>query len=345
MLSSGRLSVTHEDTLKSMSGHSTKFDIKSFLQRIVFYFLTIQSIGAFLLFLGFLNYEPWPLALWKGIFTSVSAFCNAGFSLQTDSLVPYQNNIFILFTVSLLIVAGGFAPLMALDLPNKIKNKRLNLQEKIVITSTLSLLFVGFLYFLTVEWSQSLSQLSHSAKVANAWFQSVTLRTAGFNSVDLTETRGVTQFFMIFLMFIGGNPGSTAGGVKTVTMAVLFIMALNALKENDQALVFNRRIPQKLIYRSSLIVFIGLGVHFLAFFLLSMTQNIDPISLLFETFSALGTVGLSTGATTELDEIGKIIIIFCMLAGRVGPLTFILLLLKRRSKQKWKTPEENIYIT
>lgn len=344
-LSTGRLSVTHEETLKSMSGHLTRIDIRSFLKRIVFYFFVVESIGAFLLFLAFLKYETWTKALWYGIFTSVSAFCNAGFALKSDSLISYQENSFILLVVSFLIIAGGFAPLMALDIVQKIRRPRFNLQEKIVVLSTAVLLFSGFIFYLLVEWSQSMNDLSFIAKFSNAWFQSASVRTAGFNSVDLSETRSVTQLFLIILMFIGGNPGSAAGGVKTVTFAALAITALSALKENDEVIVFGKKIPHRTIYRASLIVFFSFTVHFIVFFLLSMTQNIEPLSLMFETFSALGTVGASVGATGQLDEIGKILIIIAMLLGRVGPLTFVLLLMKRNSKQKWKTPEEDVYIT
>jgi trk system potassium uptake protein TrkH len=149
----------------------------------------------------------------------------------------------------------------------------------------------------------------------------------------------------MILMFIGGNPGSTAGGVKTVTIAVLAISAYNGLKDSHGARVFHKVIPYQTVLRALLIVLLGMSIIFVAFFFLSMTQNIDSVSLLFETFSALGTVGLSTGATAKLDEIGKTIILLCMLAGRVGPLTFILLLMKKQTKKKWDVPVEDVSIT
>lgn len=344
-VSTGRLSLTHEETLQNMSGHLSKVDVKSFLKRIVLYFFAVEAIGALILFLSFLKYEAWSTALWYGVFTSVSAFCNAGFALQSNSLISYQENFVVMITVSLLITAGGFAPLMALDLFQKIRRPRFSLQEKIVLISTLSLLLFGFMFYLLVEWNESLKQLSTLAKFSNAWLQSASVRTAGFNSIDMSETRSVTQLFSILLMFIGGNPGSAAGGVKTVTFAVLAITALSALKENDEVVAFGKKIPHRTIYRASLIVFFSFFVHFTIFFLLSMTQNIPPISLMFETFSALGTVGLTIGATSSLDEIGKILIIISMFLGRVGPLSFVLLLMKKNTKQKWKTPEEDVFIT
>lgn len=347
ILSSGRLSYSHEETLYSMSGSAVKLDVGAFLKKIATYFFAVELMGAFFLFLGFFPYyDSWTMALWHAIFTSISAFCNAGFALQSDSLIPFNQSPFILFTVSFLIILGGFAPLMALELPKKLKNKKLNLQDKLALITTISLLILGFVFFLSAEWGHSLSNLNIIDKISNSWFQSVTTRTAGFNSVDLTETRSITLFVIMALMFIGGNPGSTAGGIKTITMAILTIAAFNSLKENYKAEVFGRWIPYKTIFRSILIFMLGVIIHFVAYFFMSVTQhNINPIDLLFEVFSALGTVGLSTGATVKLDEIGKIIIIFCMLIGRVGPLTFLLLLIKQNSKQRWTTPEEDVIVT
>lgn len=347
ILSSGRLCYSHEDALHSMSGSSIKIDIRTFLKKIVTYFFLVEGTGAFLLFLGFLPYyKSWTMALWHAIFTSISAFCNAGFGLQSDNLISFNQNPFILFTVSVLIILGGFAPLMALGLHKNILKRRLNLQEKLALSTTGFLLLFGFFLFLSIEWSNTLADLNIVHKISNSWFQSVTTRTAGFNSVDLAETKSFTQIVMMILMFIGGNPGSTAGGVKTITVAVIFVAALNSLKENNKAEVFGRWIPYQTVFRAVLILSLSIVVHFIAYFFLSMTQHhIDPISLLFEIVSALATVGLSTGATLKLDEIGKLIIIFCMLIGRVGPLTFILLVLKQNLKQHWKTPEEDVVIT
>jgi trk system potassium uptake protein len=345
VLSTGRLSFSHEDTLYNISCQSAKIDIKSFIRKIMLYFFAVEFAGAFILFCSFLLMNiSWKSALWQAIFTSISAFCNAGFALNSTSLIPYQTQPVILLTVSLLIIAGGFAPLMVFDLPKKIKLKRLSLQDKFAIRTTAFLILFGFICYLFVEWSFSLNDLSYLHKITNAWFQSVTTRTAGFNSVDLTETRTITQMIMMMLMFIGGNPGSAAGGIKTVTIAVLFFTAINALRENNEVKVFYKMIPYKTIFKAVLVIFLAITIHFVAFFFLSVTQNIDAISLLFETFSALGTVGLSTGATALLDEVGKIIIIFCMLAGRVGTLTFVLLLLKQEHKNRWKMPEEDVFI-
>ena len=346
LLSSKRLNVGHEDAIHQLSGNLQKIDVRSLLKRIFSYFVFMEVLGASVLScLFWLDGDSFRQAIWRGVFTSISAFCNAGFALQSDSLIPYQSNTLILLSVSFLIIAGGFAPLMVIDLPQKLKRKKLNLQDKLVLSSTAVLLAMGFLFILAVEWNHSLQSLGYLDKVVNAWFQSVTARTAGFNSVAFESMREVSQLFYLLLMFIGGNPGSTAGGVKTMTIAVLAIAALNALKESSEARVFEKRIPVPTIFRALLIVILGFAVHFLFFFALSVTQNIDSLSLLFETFSALGTVGLSVGATAELNEIGKTIIILCMLAGRVGPLTFVLLFIRKSGRSKWKVPTEEVSIT
>jgi trk system potassium uptake protein TrkH len=346
LLSSKRLNVGHEEAIYKLSASTQKINIRALVKRIFSYFVFMEFLGASLLSFSFyLQGENFLSAIWRGIFTAVSAFCNAGFALQSDSLISYQNHLPSLILVSFLIIAGGFAPLMVLDLPEKFRLKKFNLQDKLVLWSTASLLVVGFVFFLIVEWNHSLGDLGIASKFGNAWFQSVTARTAGFNSIDFTDMRELSQMFFLLLMFIGGNPGSTAGGVKTISIAVLFVAALGAIRESDEARAFDKRIPVATVFKALLIVSLGLIVHFVFFFALSVTQNIDSLSLLFETFSALGTVGLSLGATQELNEIGKILIILCMLAGRVGPISFVLLLVRRNNIKRWKVPSEEVSIT
>ncbi len=345
VVTSGRLNIAHEEALQSLSGNRSNINIKALLKKNFMYFLVLELFGTLLLFPSFfISGDSWHMAVWRALFTSVSAFCNAGFALQSNSLIPYQTQPFVMGVVSVLAIAGAFAPLFVLGLPEKIKRMRLTLQDKVIINTTVSLLVLGFLFFIIVEWDYSLKGLQVSDKISNAWLQSAAARTAGFNSIEVIDMRSVTQLFLMLFMFIGGNPGSVAGGVKTVTVAVLAIAAYNALKERDEATAFFRKIPYKTVFRALLVVVLAMGVHFTAFFFLSVTQNIDPIHLLFETFSALGTVGLSLGATAHLDEVGKVIVIFCMLAGRVGPLTFIFLLMRRQKTRDWKVPQEDVSI-
>jgi trk system potassium uptake protein TrkH len=346
LFDSGRLSLHHETTISEMSGFKASMSSNELIKKIFFYFAAFEISGAIILFFAFSQHGfSTSDAVWQALFTAVSAFCNAGFGLQGDSLVLFQRDPVILMTVSTLIIAGGIAPLLALSLPSKFRTKRLSLQEKLSLSTTIALCFGGFLFFLPAEWSHSLEHLSLLDKFTNSWFHSVAARTAGFNSVDLTEMRDVSNLVTILLMFIGGNPGGSAGGIKTVTAAVIFFAGLSAVRSYKETRAFGRTVSDESIARAIAITGIGLLMGFGAFLILSLTQNIASIPLLYETVSALSTTGLSLGATTELDGVGKLIIIFCMLAGRVGPMTFILLLMRRSSNARWSVPKEEVYIS
>lgn len=341
-----RLSVSHEDLLHNISGAVNKFKSRDLLKRVIAYFFIFEAVGALLLTLAFWNHQDQFLsALWRGVFTSISAFCNAGFALQSDSLIPFQSAGSVLFVVSILIIFGGFAPLMVWQWPNKLRNRNWSLQDKLATSTTATLLLAGFFFFAIVEWTGTLGELGTVDKLVNSWFQSVTTRTAGFNSLDLVQAHDLTIVVFLILMFIGGNPGGAAGGIKTVTLSVIFFAVISGLRGHDQIKAFYRSIPTNLLYQSLLIVFLGLGVHLFSFMALALTQNISTRELVFEVFSALGTVGLSIGATSQLDPIGKLVIIACMLAGRVGPLTFLLLVVRNAHQKKSNFVSEQVSIT
>ncbi|MEZ4742803.1 MAG: potassium transporter TrkG [Bdellovibrionota bacterium] len=342
---SKRLSIHHEQAITELSAYKHSISPKQMIKRILAYFFAFEMVGAFVLFFAFMNMgDGGAKAAWRAIFTAISAFCNAGFAIQSDSLIPYQSSFLVMFTISLLIIAGGFAPLLVLGLPKK-KFRRWSLQEKISIFTTLILLSAGTILFLLLEWGHSMNDLGTMEKLSNAWFQSVTTRTAGFNSVDLTAMRDVTTIFFMMLMFVGGNPGSAAGGIKTVTAAVIFFATVSALRSGKEVRAFSRSIRVEVVNKAIAIAILGLATGFFAYLTLAMTQQIETIPLLFETVSALGTVGLSLGVTGSLDGVGKIIIIFCMLAGRVGPVTFVLTLLRNTPQSKWEVPQEDVYVS
>lgn len=346
LLRKSRVSIAEEATVSNLSGYQSDLSPQQIMRRILTYFAVTEVMGAFLLSICFYSVgDSLFHSIWRGVFTSISAFCNAGFSVQSTSLVDYQSQPAVLLIVSFLIIAGGFSPLFAFLFPKKLKTKSLTLNEKIVISTTAGLLILGFIFFLFVEWNSSLAGLSFNHKVVNAWFQSATTRTAGFNSLDYSSLQDITSYFMLMLMFVGGNAGSTAGGVKTIIFAIIIITAFNALKGRSETLVFKRRIPAKTVYKALSIFSLALVVNFFIFFALSMTQNIDSLQLFFESFSALATVGLSLGATPLLDEVGKVIIMIAMFVGRIGPITFMLLMSKGESQKYWKYPEEEVFIS
>jgi trk system potassium uptake protein TrkH len=216
------------------------------------------------------------------------------------------------------------------------------LHVKLAWLMTLGLLALGFVSFLAFEWSSSLASLPWWHKLTNAAFQSVTLRTAGFNSVDLARTSPATQQIMMALMFIGGSPGGTAGGIKTTTMALLLLAVLTALRGQGDVLVLGKRVMAASVYRAAAVATVGVLAVMAVLMSLLLTQSLPPVVALFEAVSALGTVGLSIGGTALLDGIGKVIVAAAMFAGRVGPLTLFLLLGERSERSAWRFPDVEV---
>jgi len=340
-----RMSLQQERILTEItdSGHA---DLLRSITTIVKFTMIAEGAGALLLTLFFhLQNDPPAQALWRGVFTSVSAFCNAGFSLQSESLVPYRNNPFVLNTVALLIIAGGMAPATFLALPVLLKRRSIAVSAAVPLVATAVLLVSGTLMCLAFEWRGMLDGFSWAGKLDNAWFQSVTLRTAGFNSVDLSAASAPTLLFMILYMFIGGSPGGTAGGVKTAVAGVLALTFWSTVSNRRDIQAGNRRIMTETVFKAVTIVISGCIVWLCTVVMLMATQQIPVRDLVFEAMSALGTVGLSTGATAGLDEPGKTIIMIAMFAGRVGPMTLFMFLGGRQLRSGPQSPDVYIPLT
>lgn len=340
-----RLSLKQERLLTSMTDTDHK-DLVYSLKTILKFTFIAEGIGAVILFFLFhAEGDSIGMAAWRGVFTAVSAFCNAGFALQSDSLMPYQTNAFILHTVASLIIFGGMAPATSLLAPQWISGKATPIPARIALITTVILLGAGTFFMMAFEWDGALSGLSVADKMHNAWFQAVTLRTAGFNSVDIAAIMSPTFLIMVAFMFIGGSPGGTAGGVKTTTVGILAMTFWANITNRNDVVAQNRRIHPSTIYRAITIIVSGITVWFIVILMLQVTQQISARSLIFEATSALGTVGLSTGATPLLDEIGKIIIIIAMFAGRIGPMTLFMLLSAKQSVSASRSPETKISLT
>lgn len=321
-----RLSLRQERLLTTLT-ETSHGDLIDSLVMIVRFTLLVEFAGAALLtgcFMG--TGDSLSQALWRGLFTAISAFCNAGFALQSDNLVSYQTSPLILHTVASLIILGGLAPATCLVLPAWIRGRVIPLAPRIAIVTTITLLLAGTLCFLVFEWDNALAGLSIVDRLHNAWFQSATLRTAGFNSVDISGVIGPTFLIMLSFMVIGGSPGGTAGGVKTTTIGVLALTFWSSVTGRNEVIVQNRRIPQNSINRAITVVGSGMMVWFVAVLALQITQQLPAKELVFEVTSALGTVGLSLGSTPYLDGIGKIVIMLTMFIGRIGPMTLFTLL-------------------
>lgn len=302
------------------------------LKRILEVTCICESVGAVLLTVCFYAaHGDWLEAAGLGIFTSISAFCNAGFFPGAANLAPYAGNKSLLIIVALLITAGGVAPAVAASLFPLRSSSRLPFISRLVLSTTLLLLTAGTVLLLLFEWNGIFGGLSPADKVVNAFFHTATLRTAGFNSVSLANTGVPALLVMMLLMFIGGSPGGTAGGIKTTTLAVLFLAFLAAVRHEEEITCGGRRIPVSAVVQAVAVVTASAGVLLIVVIMLLTTQGAGAMGLVFESVSALATVGLSLGATCELDEVGKIIIMTAMFVGRIGPLTLFLLLSDKKS--------------
>ncbi|MCI6738841.1 MAG: TrkH family potassium uptake protein [Intestinibacter sp.] len=310
-----------------------QFDLSGIVnltRQIIFMVFTIEAVGGILLSINFIPKLGPVKGLMYGMFHSISAFCNAGFDLmgsisgQFSSLTSLYDNIFAMIVISLLIILGGIGYPVILDF---LKNKRiskLNAHSKLVIASTAILLLIGFVFVFAVEYNNpdTLGNMNMKGKLLSSAFQSTTLRTAGFNSIDLSLTKESTIFLMIIFMFIGASPASTGGGIKTTTIAVLFLTVKDFLFGKDQIQIFERSISTETIRKSMVIFFMAISIVIVGTLALSLTNpQFSILECAFEVTSAYATVGLSIGGSPNLNIIGKFIIMILMFLGRVGSLT------------------------
>ncbi len=338
-----RLSLRHEGTVAAMLGGEYRNKMVEALKRILLVTFVVEGVGAVVLSSLFISLgDPIGKGIWRGVFTSISAFCNAGFALQTDSLIGYQTHPVILHTIALLIILGGLSPLVVLAIPRVVARRAVGLQTKIVLAVSGALLVSGTLVIAAIEWRSALGHLDVWDKFHNAWFQSATTRTAGFNSIDFTALQSPTLLVTLFLMFVGGSPGGTAGGLKTTSFAVLVLAVASAFRGESRIHAFNRVIPHEIVYKAAALLTAGGVIGMTLLLSVLLTQPIVFEMAVFEVISALGTVGLSTGGTAKLDGIGKGLIMVCMFAGRVGPLSVFLFLANHRKRRRWKLPEEQV---
>ena len=319
---------------------------------IIKFAATIQIIGALLLSIQFVPEFGWRKGIFFGIFHSVSSFCNAGFDLLGDSLVPYQKNPFVLLVVSGLIIAGGFGFIVWRDVLGYRKNRLLSLHTKLALWVTGILLAGGMLlFFITENNAASLTTgTNFFERLANTFFMAVTPRTAGYYSIDYMQMTNAGLIVTMFLMYIGGTSGSTAGGLKTTTFGVLCIQIMSIFKGRSRAEFQERTIRSAVVFRAFTLFFLTFFLCVAAIIILTITENIPETSgveyVAFEVFSAFGTVGLTMGLTPDLTVVGKLIIMLLMYIGRVGIYTvgFSLMTKANQQEAKFKYPEESIMI-
>lgn len=285
--------------------------------------------------------------IWMSVFHSISAFCNAGFDIlgtegnQFCSLTSYTSNPVINITVMLLIVIGGIGFLTWDDIyNNKFKIKKYRMQSKIILVTSLILILLPAIYFFFFDYSD----YSIGNRLLASLFQSVTTRTAGFNTTDLTKLTRPSQAIMIFLMLVGGSPGSTAGGLKTTTIAVLILNAFACFRRKEDVCAFGRRIDNSVIKNAATIVMMYIALFFIGGVAICTIEKLPLVASLFETASAIGTVGLTLGLTPKLSLASQIILIVLMYIGRVGGLTLIYATLSGKKQINAKMPLDKITV-
>ena len=329
-------------------------------RNIIFGTFMIEGVGALLLSIKFVP-EYGMKGIPLGIFHSISAFCNAGFDIIGDSsLSPYLGDVLVNFTVMLLIILGGLGFTVWIDTINTSKKtiengwgfktwfRHLSLHTKLVYVATSVLIVGGFIFFFAVEGfnDQTLGLLSFKDKFLGALFQSVTTRTAGFNTMPIDKMTDASKFVSLLFMFIGGSPAGTAGGVKTITIVVLFMEVMSTVRGSQDAEAFGKRIPPSTVKRALAVIIISLGVVMLVTTILSLTEVGGFMDIFFEAVSGFATVGLSLGQTGKLSTIGKLVMSVTMFIGRLGPITMAVAFSLRsgRKNANIRRPEEKVMV-
>lgn len=323
-------------------------EIIDFVKKIIIIVFLIEGIGAFFLTLEFLKVFDFSKALYYGIFHSISAFCNAGFALFSNNLEGYQGSTLINMTVAYLIILGGigFSVINSVLVAVRRDVKRFTLTSKVAILVSMFLTFTGMVLFFLLEYKNPLTigSLNWIDKVLASFFQSVTTRTAGFNTVPIASLKPATIFMFCILMFIGASPGSTGGGIKTTTIGVIIFYVIGVVQGKENINVFNRRISWDILNRALAILIISIMYVSVTIMAIMTIENMSFEKVAFEVISAFATVGLSMGITADLSVMSKILLIITMFIGRLGPMTFALALGEKKVKQNLRYPKENILV-
>jgi len=344
-----KLSLRSENLMQNVVNETNKIDMVSLMKHIVIVSFLFEILGSIILYFTFRNeFASTPKAVYHSIFHSISAFCNAGFSLYQDSFVGFRSNLNINFVITTLIIIGGIGFPVLMDIKKNVlerfKLNRLSLHSKIVLVSSFVLILAGTFAFFISEYNSQMKGFSLTERILSSYFQSVTTRTAGFNTIDNAGLSRASAFISNLFMFIGGSPGSTAGGIKTTTFAIVLISVVSMFKGERDVNIFQRKVSETIIRR--VLALIAASITLISFIIVLLLL-IEPFGFeetLFEAFSAFGTVGLSMGITPHLSMTGRLLIILLMYLGRVGPLTLIFAISESKAKTSFSFTEEKISI-
>jgi Trk-type K+ transport system membrane component len=350
----GRASLTQQMFMKELLSEDSLTEAKNIIRSIALMTFSIEAAGAVNLYFSI----PASLVpdagdrLFVAIFTSISAFCNAGFSLFPDSLYSLSlQSPYSIYTVMLLIILGGLGFPVLRDILSVLRfrrhhtmRRRLEFTSRIVLLTTVIMLVTGFLGIILLEDDGVLAGLSGQQYWLHSLFYAVTPRTAGFNTISVSQFGTPLTFFTLLLMWIGASPVSTAGGIKTTTIAVALIHIVNVLRGKTRIEIFKRSISETTIIRAYSTVLLSLMVIFAGIFVISIFEKKDFLDIAFEVVSAYGTVGLSRGITADLSLASKLILCVIMLTGRVGVLTFLISIVPSAKEQRYRYPSEYVVV-
>lgn len=346
---SGKLTLANRLALNEAVNFFNLNDFNHFIKNILKYTIFFETIGFLFYATRFVPEFGWSRGLFISLFTAVSAFVNAGLDIVGPiSLQAYVHDPIVNFTTMFLIVVGGLGFGVWFDLSQGSKSiikrshpvqyviKHFKVHTKVVITTTVCLIFGGALLILLIEFNNpnSIQSFSFFDKIMASLFQSVTTRTAGFATLNIANMKAASLLIMMMLMFIGGSPGGTAGGIKTTTFAILILMITSELTSRKEITVFNRKIDREQFRKAFVIAFMLLSTLITGILFLTITEPFTTLELSFEAVSAIATVGLTMGITSDLSEFGKVVIILLMYLGRIGPLTLLLSINRKQSIKK-----------
>ncbi len=355
-----RLSFRNRFALREALGSTSSGEIIRLVRSVFIYTFVIEALGASLLFIYWRGSFSFTSALWYAIFHSISAFSNAGFSFFSTSLVAYRGDIYLNLVITSLVLAGGIGFVVLVDIRNfavnrllRQRRRGLSFHSKVVLSTTVILILGAFVVFFLLEGNNSLAGLPVKEKILASYFQSIAPRTAGFNTVSFSSVSPATLFFTIMLMFVGASPGSTGGGIKTSTAAIILAAAFNWFRGRPSVHMFHRTVPRDVVSRAVSIAAVNLVLVTLSTFILVVVElgglslgqgDRSFLQFFFEAASGLGTVGLTTGITAALSGLGKLVLTATMLVGRVGPLTIAIALATRESRAALTYAEERIMV-
>ncbi|MGN5882677.1 MULTISPECIES: TrkH family potassium uptake protein [Staphylococcus] len=314
------------------------------IRQLTLYSITTEFIGMLLLALSFVPKYGIGKGIFISMFTAVSAFNNAGFALFSKNMIGFNDDPVVTLIIPILIIMGGLGPLVMSDLIRTRRLSKLKLHTKVAVTTTLALIAIGTAGYFLLEYTNTLRPFNIWAKIGTSFFQSVTTRTAGFQSVDLGLIHTPTAIMMMILMFIGGTPFSAAGGIKVTTFIVVLMFVYSTLRDDDHTTLFNRTIKPKTIAKAITVTSVSLIFVLTVTFIVSCLNETTPfIKVIFEVVSAFGTVGLSMNFTTEYHTLTKAIIIIVMICGKLGVVTVLALFIPSK-KRFYQYAKGNIYL-